>query len=332
MADSGFSRAARLFVEVLLGLLAAFFASTIVFGDLGDLWPGGRIDRLTRFCLLLMLVIAYTAVAVGLMRRGAARDFAAPRGVTEADDEVWDGWERRFRDRRAGLVAAACGFAIGLAIDRLGSGVDPTSDAPSWIGLRIWAALLNGLLFANLGLLARWSVLEIRALRAIGRRIPVSLLDRDALAPFVRTGLRSALLWLVGTSLAVTLLLDVNAPWIVLAVLAMTTGLALAALLLPSRGLHERLRAARDAELRWVRGEIASARAALGACRDQPDAREETSRLPALLAWETRVERMSAWPFDATSLFRFALLLLVPLGSWLGGALVERAVNALIDR
>jgi len=81
-----------------------------------------------------------------------------------------------------------------------------------------------------------------------------------------------------------------------------------------------------------VRGEIASARAALGACRDRPHVREETSRLPALLAWETRVERMSAWPFDATSLFRFALLLLVPLGSWLGGALVERAVNALIDR
>jgi hypothetical protein len=330
MASSELRRAARLFSEVLLGLLVAFFGSSIVFGELGDLWPGGRLDRLTRFCLLLMLVTAYTASAVGIMRRGAARDFAALRGVTDVGDDVWDGWERRFRNRRMGLVAAACGFAVGFAIDRAGSAADPMADATSWIGLRFWASLLNCLLFANLGLLARWSVLEIRALRAIGRRVRVSLLDRDALAPFVRTGMRSALLWMVGTSLAVTLLLDVNAPWLVLVVLAATTTLALAALLLPSRGLHERLRTEKQAELRWVRSEIASAREALGDAR--AETHEQASRLPALLAWEARVEGTSAWPFDAPSLFRFALLLLVPLGSWLGGALVERAVNAWIDR
>ncbi|MCU0668675.1 MAG: hypothetical protein MUF70_04905 [Myxococcota bacterium] len=331
MLDPGSWRAVRLFAEVLLGLLAAFFGSAIVFGELGDLWPGGTLDRLTRFCLFLMLVTAYTAAAVGIMRRGAARDFAALRGVTDAGPDVWEGWERRFRDRRAGLAAAACGLVVGIAIERLGSSADPIHDAESWLGLRVWALLLNGLLFANLGMLARWSVLEIRALRAIGRRVRVSLLDREGLAPFVRTGLRSALLWLTGSSLAVTLLLDVNAPWLVLAVLTVTTGLAFAALLLPSRGLHERLRAAREAELRFVRGEIASVRDALGAGA-RPDANERIAQLPALLAWEARVERMSVWPFDAPSLFRFALLLLVPLGSWLGGALVERAVDAWIDR
>jgi hypothetical protein len=34
------------------------------------------------------------------------------------------------------------------------------------------------------------------------------------------------------------------------------------------------------------------------------------------------------WPFDISIKLRFALLLLVPLGSWLGGALVERVVEA----
>jgi predicted MFS family arabinose efflux permease len=37
------------------------------------------------------------------------------------------------------------------------------------------------------------------------------------------------------------------------------------------------------------------------------------------------------WPVDASTLTRFALYLAIPVGSWLGGALVERLVNALLD-
>lgn len=327
MLGSEARRAARLFAEVLLGLLLAFFASAFLFAGLEVLWPEGRVHRMARFCFFLMLVTAYTAAAVGVMRRGAARDFRALRVITGMDDEDWRRWEARFLDRRATAVAAGIGLLVGIAIDQIGTLAAPGRRAgPGWAFYTIWSALLNLGLFGCLGLLARWSILEIRALRAIGRRARVSLLDRETLAPFVRTGMRSALLWLVGSSLATSLLVDGNAPWLVLLVLAATIGLAIAALLLPSRGLHERLRAEKDAELRWVRAEIAAAREALGA-GDEPAA-----RLPALLAWETRVERASEWPFDATSLFRFALLLLVPLGSWLGGALVERAVDAWIDR
>jgi hypothetical protein len=36
------------------------------------------------------------------------------------------------------------------------------------------------------------------------------------------------------------------------------------------------------------------------------------------------------WPFDAPIRLRFTLFLLLPLGSWLGGALVERAVDTLL--
>ncbi len=53
-------------------------------------------------------------------------------------------------------------------------------------------------------------------------------------------------------------------------------------------------------------------------------------RLPALLAYETRIERVSEWPFDSPTLARFGLLLLLPLLSWLGGALVERALDAVL--
>ena len=53
--------------------------------------------------------------------------------------------------------------------------------------------------------------------------------------------------------------------------------------------------------------------------------------LPALLAWEARVESIREWPFDTPTLVRFALFLLIPLGSWLGGAVVERVVDLVLD-
>jgi hypothetical protein len=37
------------------------------------------------------------------------------------------------------------------------------------------------------------------------------------------------------------------------------------------------------------------------------------------------------WRFDTPTLVRFALFLLIPLGSWLGGAVVERVVDLVLD-
>mgnify|MGYP000099034232 CR=1 FL=1 len=39
----------------------------------------------------------------------------------------------------------------------------------------------------------------------------------------------------------------------------------------------------------------------------------------------------SEWPFDAPTLTRFFLYVAIPLGSWLGGALVERLLGAALD-
>jgi hypothetical protein len=36
------------------------------------------------------------------------------------------------------------------------------------------------------------------------------------------------------------------------------------------------------------------------------------------------------WPYDAPTLARFAFLVLLAVGSWLGGALVERVVNLFL--
>jgi hypothetical protein len=40
---------------------------------------------------------------------------------------------------------------------------------------------------------------------------------------------------------------------------------------------------------------------------------------------------LDEWPFDASTFRRFGLYLMIPLGSWMGAALVERLINGLLE-
>ena len=57
----------------------------------------------------------------------------------------------------------------------------------------------------------------------------------------------------------------------------------------------------------------------------------DAGRLADLLAYRTYLESVREWPFDDVTLRRFLLYLLIPVGSWLGGALVERLVSQMLD-
>ncbi len=55
-----------------------------------------------------------------------------------------------------------------------------------------------------------------------------------------------------------------------------------------------------------------------------------SSHLHALLALRAQVEAAREWPWDASTLVRFSLYLAIGMGSWLGGALVERVVDLIL--
>ena len=97
-------------------------------------------------------------------------------------------------------------------------------------------------------------------------------------------------------------------------------------LLLPLRGAREQVRRAKQAELDWVRERMRRARDRL-----HRGGEGGAEGLEELVAWESRVASVSEWPIDASTYSRFGLYLLIPLGSWAGGALVERALDALLD-
>jgi hypothetical protein len=96
-----------------------------------------------------------------------------------------------------------------------------------------------------------------------------------------------------------------------------------------ARGLHRAIVKAKVVDLEGVRTEIAREReAALGV--DEARKTVAGQRLPGLLAYEARVERVREWPFDLPVL-RFGLYVLILLGSWVAAALVERGLGFALD-
>ena len=94
---------------------------------------------------------------------------------------------------------------------------------------------------------------------------------------------------------------------------------------LPMWRVHVLIDRAKNAELARIRHDMAAARDVFNADATVASA----SYLSALLALEQRLEHVREWPLDFSTIVRFGFYLALPLGSWLGGALVERALNIL---
>jgi hypothetical protein len=175
------------------------------------------------------------------------------------------------------------------------------------------------------GTLILAGVLEGRRLARLATRVSrVDLLDLRPLQPFTHQALLNALLVavLVGIGLLNVVesgFWDVVVGYWILSVVAIAIGLTVA--LLP---LHRRIRDAKRSELDWCRDALIRERAKLR----ERDA--GSSRIEEVVAYRGVVEGVSAWPADTSTFLRFSLYLLIPLGSWAGGAIVERLIDSLL--
>jgi hypothetical protein len=105
--------------------------------------------------------------------------------------------------------------------------------------------------------------------------------------------------------------------------------LAALAFLFPVRGLRRQIRARKAEELSKLREKIRHNREL--ADGSGSESAEAGAKLPGLLAYKHEIESVREWPFDAPTLTRFFLYVAIPLGSWFGGALVERLLGAALD-
>ncbi|MBW2315789.1 MAG: hypothetical protein JRH10_16575 [Deltaproteobacteria bacterium] len=233
--------------------------------------------------------------------------------------------------RRALWVSAVGGAVIGIA-SYLGSTTDPVNalrnDQPAHL---MWALGSNTLLVAAMIYSGQRTWMAHRAIARIVSCIEsIPLLDRAALAPFAHVGIRHAFYWAAASSIVSLLALDFVRLAPLLVSVAVTLAVATAALFGPALTVHRRIRAAKEAELVRLRERIASA-CDVALASDGANAEAGAAVLPGLLAWEARVSAVREWPFDPSTWLRFGALVVLSIGSWLGGAVVERALGAVLD-
>jgi hypothetical protein len=318
---------------LLVGGMLAWWA---LFGFWGTLLDPGEpfgVSSDARSHLTIAVLIAFVVPGILWVRRGALRDFAqlepSSSLARETLAELLAGAGRIPPARRALFLGVA--LVVGIMIVPL-SGGSPILLPPwsNWNAHHVWAAANNVILFFIMLEGAARSMADWNVLGRVADSIRhIDLLDRNALAPAGRYGLRGAVLWLVGSSIASLLAWSIKTLWPLIAILCATLLLATVSLVRPAQIFRRRLREAKATELGKVRAKIAEAKES-ALSDDAEVAAGHATLLPGLLAYEARLESVREWPFDTPTLLRFGALALLASGSWLGGALVERALGSFL--
>ena len=190
--------------------------------------------------------------------------------------------------------------------------------------LLVLAISLSGWWMGRFSFELIWSALQ---LNNMAMRLPIlNLLDAESNRSFTQHGVQSALLVVIMMSITAPIAVQPEGGVVGAAVNSvLMLFLALTALILPMRGIHQRIQTQKREELATIRQHIQRERDKLLAASGGVD-----DRLVALLAMETRIERVEEWPFGVGSLYRVGFYLLLGLGSWVGAALVERMLESAL--
>lgn len=280
--------------------------------------------------LVFALLIGYGPAALALARRGHATTLAELRPALRCSEAEFQALGREIERFDARLLRiVGCGLAsIAVLVTLFTTGlIEQLGTRSPWLA---WILFQNGLAF---WLTSRTVAHDVRVSRELSRAAErwaeVDVLDPTRLSPLARRGLQSALLIVLGISIFSLVYRVDNLSLAVPVAQVLTVFLAAVALLLPSLGVHRRLRAARREELADVSRELRALRAEGAGAASGPAGAPGVPRLAALLTLRQQLESAREWPFDLGTLGRFALYAAIGLGSWLGGALVERLVDAV---
>jgi hypothetical protein len=271
------------------------------------------------------VLFAYIPTALWRLRAARLRDLRELRPSLREGPEL-----RRLIDAALGVPPLR--LAVAGLVGAVALGVLPLVDPGFWEFERPPAGDPLVLFFMARMAVSGWLgghalVTEASAIAAYvrlgARHVRVDLFDLRPFEVFARSGLRSAFTWVLMSSLISLFWLGPGAgvanAFIVMGILVAVSAAVFASVY----GAHRAIAAARREALASVEARIGRAGAALLAGRE-PDA-----RLTDLVAWHGYLLRVREWPLGAPVLARGALIAALGLGSWLGGALVERALDRL---
>lgn len=296
--------------------------------------PGGgtgwafHLHRFFWFDVLNAVLMAYIPTALVYLRRGRLRDLQQLRPALACDDAAFSRLVEQAlcvparRLAASGLVGALLMGSMPLFDPGFwGGGTRPPLHDPMMLMFLVRSAVTGWL-----GGHALASEIHVTAaLARIGaRQIRVDLLDVGALAPFARASQRGAFAWVLVSSL-------VSLFWLGPAVGASNGVIVALLLLLVSVSFFISIYGAHRSLVAAKREALAALEAGI-----RPRAREllltgeisgEGARLADLVAYHGFIERVRAWPLGTPAVLRLALITVLAVGSWLGGALVERLLE-----
>jgi hypothetical protein len=317
-----------------VGVVFAALVLTIValaaalFEDPWHLAEGGGLlaNRDFRLGLTITALAAYTPASRHYLLRAGGRNREALRRALGPKAEPALAARAHWPPGWVAWLFVLAAPAIALAIDRdpglyFRSGYWSVGSVWSW-GLGAFTGwCLGRSVVATLGI--------SRGFSAIAEALAeVDLLDRRWLAPFASQALFSSLLWLLVPALWAVNLVDAPFVLVVPVITALCAAIGSAALLLLTAGVRHRLREAKERELAAVHAALRGDDAALA--NSVLAGRLERPGVADLVAWVRYVADLPTSPFTQATRLRFGLYLALPLGSWLGGALVDWSVEWLL--
>jgi hypothetical protein len=329
-----FAATSRSPLWIALALSAAWVAASLVVLGLALAlgFPREQVftaDSAFGSALVTAALFGYMPAALAYLHRGVGRDLAELRPCLAGPDADVDALAAELCSPRGLCLAGALGAVVGVAIALFDPVLEQAYRGASRLDPRfLWFVAGNAILIFLGARLFATELHMTRAYARLGGRVAVDLLDLRPLAAFGRKGQRSVVLWAALSSLfsGYWLLGSAGETNLVFALLLLAV--VSTAFLAPALGLRSNLRAVKSAELVRVRERLRLERERLLA--PQPPRDSAPSRAGELIAWLRLVERVPEWPFDTPALLRALLFTALGIGSWLGGALVERALDALL--
>jgi hypothetical protein len=317
-------------VGFAVALLLAFALLSAALGDFAEFLAGEESllqARDARLGVIIVILAAFLPTAHRYAMLGARRNLGALRPLI-APGSDGDAVRLPFHRRRiAALLGLLLPPLVGLSVDR-----DPGLylRADYWGVEQIWTWSLGAFCGWNLGVFIDTTFACSRRFSEIAARLErIDLLDLSGLAPFARQGLLFALLWVLLPSIFAVNAVDRDFASSIFLVCAVCVVVSTTALLLPVLGVHRRIREAKHEEIGRVEAAIRGDAAALEGSAIA--ARGSSPSLADLIAYRSWIESRPEWPFDTGMRLRFGLYLAIPLGSWLGGALVERLLTTALE-
>jgi hypothetical protein len=296
----------------------------------GPLWA----DPFLWLDVLNGALFAYVPTALWLLRRGRLADLRELRPALAPDADA----AALARDvlcvpprwlALAGLACAALFGSFPLLDPAFWPDTRPASSDP----VMLFFVARMGVTGWFGGHAVATELFAARGMARLGEQVRIDLFDLRPLAVFARSGQRSALAWVIVSSLISLFWLGPgagSANAFVVGTILLAVSAAFAAIVWP---VHRRIRAAKRAAQQALEHRIRERSEALLRGVDPDPARQggpQDATLADLVAAHAYLERVREWPLNAPAIARGALIVALALGSWLGGALVERIVDRVI--